>query len=183
MTIMKPGAFIFAMVAGIVVIAPGALAQTCPRQSATGHVEFIGSVPNVNLGNHIVYSFSAIQTGKVDEEGNCVVEGEVQEFLYNPDGELLRTSHGTTVCIGVEPAGDGWTARIAARIDRTTAQLMPGIEYGIFKVVDNGEGENDPPDQGSPLRGATRADAYLHCAAGLPRPTAALIRGNVQVRP
>jgi len=52
----------------------------------------------------------------------------------------------------------------------------PDIQYGIFTVVDNGEGANDPPDEGSALRGVNRANAFLHCTVGLPRPTAPSIR-------
>jgi len=67
---------------------------------------------------------------------------------------------------------------VAACRASTEPPPPPDIEYGIFKVVDNGEGANDPPDGG-----VNRANAFLHCTAGLPRPTAPSIRGNVQVRP
>ena|SRR5439155_4412003 len=81
--------------------ASSALAQTvaCPKQSATGHVEIIGSVRGVNLGRHIVYSFSAIQQeGEVDADGHCVVNGQIQEFLYgaDPGGDLEKRA----ICCG-----------------------------------------------------------------------------------
>jgi len=123
-------------------------------------------------------------------QGNeqCAVQGEVEERLYSPEGVLLRHSHGTTVCLGIEPNGS--TARIAAKIDRTEPPIVQPpppaepIEYGILKVIDNGEGANDPPDEGGAVRGATRTTAFFHCACGvLPYPTTPSIRGNVQVRP
>ena len=117
----------------------------------------------------------------------CVVNGEVEERVYLPGGELFRHSHLTTVCIGIEPRPPGYAARFAAKFDRSEPLQEPppppDILYGIFTVVDNGEGANDPPDEGSALRGVNRANAFLHCTAGLPRPTAPSIRGNVQVRP
>jgi len=187
MTMRRIGLQVLAIAAGVFLAASPAIGQTCPKQSATGHVEIIGTVPGVNLGRHIIYSFSAIQTGKVDENDECVVNGEVEERLISPEGDLLRHSHLTTVCIGIEPSPHGYAARFAAKFDRSEPlpepPPPPEIQYGIFKVVDNGEGANDPPDEGSALRGVTRANAFLHCAAGLPRPTAPSIRGNVQVQP
>jgi hypothetical protein len=119
MTMRSIGLHVLAIAAGVFLAASPAMGQSCPKQAATGHVEFIGTMP-ANLGRHIIYSFSAIQTGAVDENEECVV---------------------------------------------------------------NGEGANDPPDEGSALRGVTRANAFLHRTAGLPRPTAPTIRGNVQVQP
>jgi len=78
-------------------------------------------------------------------------------------------------------------ARFAAKFDRSEPvpepPPPPDIQYGIFTVVDNGEGANDPPDEEAPCVGFNRANAFLHCTVGLPRPTAPSIRGNVQVRP
>jgi hypothetical protein len=100
MTMRSIGLHVLAIAAGVFLAASPAMGQSCPKQAATGHVEFIGTMP-ANLGRHIIYSFSAIQTGAVDENEECVVNGEVEERLYSPEGELLRHSHLTTVCIGI----------------------------------------------------------------------------------
>jgi hypothetical protein len=91
---------------------------------------------------------SAIQTGKADENEECVVNGEVEERLYSPEGELLRHSHLTTVCIGIEASPPGYAARFAAKFDRTEPSPQPPpppeIQYGIFKVVDLGRPSEGP---------------------------------------
>jgi len=171
--------------------APPSAAQECERKSATGHVEFIGSMP-VNLGRHIEYSFSAVQTGAAGEDGECVVTGEIEERLYGPDGVLLRHSHGTVVCVSTQPNDSGGTtAWIGAKIDRTEpgVECTPGtppeqcITHGVIDVEDNGEGGNGVTDEGSAVTGRTEAGAYAHCATRPERPRGMLVRGNVQIRP
>ena len=177
--------------------------STCLKQSATGHIEVIGTVAGVNLGRHIIYSFSAIQTGDVDADGNCVVNGQIEEFLYGPDpggdlekrGDLLRRSHGDVVCIGIgpdpAPPREGQppllvSAHMAARItDFYPPPESPPAEpvYWIWKVQDNGEGGKDVPDYGSALMGVTGVRAGQFCAVGDRRAMAPSIRGNVQVQP
>ena len=186
--------------------ASSALAQTVasPKQSATGHVEIIGSVRGVNLGRHIVYSFSAIQQeGEVDADGHCVVNGQIQEFLYDADpggdlekrGDLLRRSHGDVVCIGIGP--DLSTPRpgepprpVVAKMAARITHFYPPPEnppsepiYWIWKVQDNGEGANDLPDYGSALSGVIGTRAFPFCLVGDTRAMGPSIRGNVQVRP
>ena len=184
--------------------ASAAWAQTavCPKQSSTGHIEVIGSQA-ANFGRHIIYSFSAIQTGDVNADGTCVVNGQIEEFLYARDpfgdldkrGDLLRRSHGDVVCINV--AGDPAPPRpnqpplseVAHMVARITdffpppAAPPPEPVYWIWKVQDNGEGANDPPDFGSALNGVTGAVAANFCAHGDTRLMGPSIRGNVQVRP
>ena len=199
----------FRVVASVLLIvalafAAPAQAQTeaCPRQSATGHIEFIGTVQGVNLGRHIVYSFSAIQTGEFDAYGNCRVNGQIEEFLYGADpggdlakrGDLLRRSHGDVVCIGVGPdlstprPGEPprpIVAHMAAQITDfypPPAQPPAAPVYWIWKVQDNGEGANDLPDYGSALNAVDVARAFLFCERGDARAMAPSIRGNVQVR-
>ena len=180
-------------------------AQTavCPKQSATGHIEVIGSQP-ANFGRHIIYSFSAIQTGDVDADGACVVNGQIEEFLYaapapgeDPDkrGDLMRRSHGDVVCINVaaDPApqrpGQPPLLQVAHMVARITdfypppAAPPPEPVYWIWKVQDNGEGANDPPDYGSALNAVTGGAAANFCAHGDIRLMGPSIRGNVQVRP
>jgi hypothetical protein len=181
-----------------------AQAQTaaCPKQSATGHIEIIGSVAGVNLGRHIIYSFSAIQTGDVDADGICIVNGQIEEFLYAADpggnlekrGDLLRRSHGDVVCIGVgrdlsTPRPGEPPRPVVAHMAAQITDFFPppetpptGPVFWVWKVQDNGEGANDPPDFGSALLGVTAQRVAAFCAAGDRRDMGPGIRGNVQVR-
>jgi hypothetical protein len=193
-----------ALVAFAVAPAWPALAQVeeCPKQSATGHIEFIGSQPS-NFGRHIIYSFSAIQTGDQDQFGKCVVNGQIEEFLYAPDpggnlskrGDLLRRSHGDTVCIGIfdEPQAPRpgqppllGIAHMAARITDffpAPSEPPPAPLYWIWKVQDNGEGAKDVTDFGSALTAVPEGTAHAFCLGGDQRLMGPSIRGNVQVRP
>ena len=60
MSIERAGSMVvvFFFLAAFAAASP-ALSQTeaCLEQSATGHLELIGTVPNVHLGRHIIYSF------------------------------------------------------------------------------------------------------------------------------
>ena len=206
MRIRRSGLAVAVFLIGALAVVTPAFSQTvtCSEQSATGHIEVIGTVPNVNLGRHIIYSFSAIQTGEVDDDGSCAVHRQIQEFLYDADpggdlskrGDLLRRSHGDVVCIGIgpdpsiprpgEPPRLEGVAHMAAQI--TSFYLPPEAPppepvYWIWKVQDNGEGPDDPPDFGSALAGVPGARAFAFCKLGDARAMAPSIRGNVQVRP
>jgi len=50
MTMKSIGLYVLAIAAGVFLAASPAMGQSCPKQSATGHVEFIGTVPGVNPG-------------------------------------------------------------------------------------------------------------------------------------
>ena len=205
MSIGRAASAVVVFLAGAFAASP-ALAETeaCPKQSATGHIEVIGTVVGVNLGRHIIYSFSAIQEeGDRDADGHCVVKGQIEEFFYDADksgdldkrGDLLRRSHGDVVCIGIGPdlstprPGEPprpVVAHMAARITHfypPPATPPPEPVYWIWKVQDNGEGANDLPDYGSALNGVTGQRASAFCAVGDARAMAPSIRGNVQVRP
>ncbi len=176
----------------------------CDYLSATGHIEVIGSQA-ANFGRHIIYSFSAIQTGEHNDDGTCKVNGQLEEFLYNPDpsgdltkrGDLRRRSHGDVVCIGVsgEPDTPQRTgeppllkiAHMAARVTdfySTVQPPTPTPPYWVWKVQDNGEGSKDAPDYGSAMLGVPdAATAYAFCKGGDQRLLGPSIKGNVQVRP
>jgi hypothetical protein len=174
---------------------PPAAAQECGRQSATGHVEFIGTAQS-NLGRHVQYSFSAVQWIERDANGECTdvkVNGEVEERVYLPDGTLLRHSHGDVVCLSTRPnalgGGKAWFAYRGDRVDPEIPCADPAnhpelcITHGAIEVEDNGEGKNAPPDLGSAVLGRTQDAAFLFCAAQPERPLGEVIQGNVQVRP
>ena len=205
MSIGRAGSAVVVFLAGAFAASPArAQTEACPKQSATGHIEVIGTVVGVNLGRHIIYSFSAIQKeGDRDADGHCLVNGQIEEFLYDADpggnldkrGDLLRRSHGDVVCIGIGPdlstprPGEPprpVVAHMAARITHfypPPETPPPEPVYWIWKVQDNGEGANGPPDYGSALNGVTGQRASAFCAVGDARAMAPSIRGNVQVRP
>ena len=75
-------------------------------------------------------------------------------------------------------------ARIGAVGDIARNLPNPGPGWGCFTVIDNGEGANAPPDQGSNLFGATEERARAFCAHEF-NPTLRIfdtLAGNVQVR-
>src|SRR3989442_1805108 len=91
MSIGRAGSAVVVFLAGAFAASPArAQTEACPKQSATGHIEVIGTVVSVNLGRPITYSFSAIQNeGDTDADGHCVVNGQIQQFLY--DADLARS--------------------------------------------------------------------------------------------
>jgi hypothetical protein len=82
--------------------------------------------------------------------------------------------HGTVTCLEV----DGNQAWIGGVI---TASSIPGREgtARVFRVVDNGEGSGDPPDQASLL---VVGDPTLTCHTRPLLPLENLEGGNIQVR-
>lgn len=140
-------------------------------QSLTGHWEVIGSLGNTNK-----ISINALR--RLDGS----VSGELQYERMSPEGGWLLRAHGDVICLTV----DGNTARVAVvgeQTDNTTGVTTHG--FGYLTAMDNGEGENDPPDRGSNLFGtSSEARARSHCDAAL-IPDARIftvVRGNVQVR-
>jgi hypothetical protein len=151
MATRKAALHLVALAAGALGAHP-AVAQPCPQLSTTGHVEFIGSVPGVNLGRHIVYSYAAVQTGDVHDDGTCVVEGQLEHFLYEADpggdltrrGDLVRRSHGEVVCLGVGP--DLSTPRPGEPPRPTPADPDAGEPVAhVAALITYYEGEPPPP--------------------------------------
>src|SRR2546428_11255558 len=188
MSIGRAGSAVVVFLAGAFAASPArAQTEACPKQSATGHIEVIGTVVGVNLGRHIIYSFSAIQKeGDRDADGHCLVNGQIEEFLYDADpggnldkrGDLLRRSHGDVVCIGIGP--DLSTPRpgepprpIVAHMAAQITDFFPPPQppptqpfFWVWKVQDNGEGANDLPDFGSALLAVPAQRVAAFCAAG-----------------
>ena len=141
MSIGRAASAVVVFLAGASAASP-ALAETeaCPKQSATGHIEVIGTVVGVNLGRHIIYSFSAIQKeGDRDADGHCLVNGQIEEFLYDADpggnldkrGDLLRRSHGDVVCIGI---GRSFNAQ-ARRTSATDSRSHGGTDHTLLSTA------------------------------------------------
>jgi hypothetical protein len=143
-------------------------------QAATGHYEFVG----VNTLNDFKYSVSAHR----HMDGS--VSGEVEErTTFSLTGDLVRDMHGTVTCFTIV----GNTAFIAGIVDRVVSyapgqeNLVPGAGFRLV-VVDNGNGANDPPDQGSNARFGLPATSQAFCDHPSAFNLEDIQHGNVVVR-
>jgi hypothetical protein len=117
------------------------------------------------------YSNSAIR------HADGTVSGQF-ELKSAQDGGLRI--HGDVVCFTII----GNMARLAGQIDQSSTPSIPEGTYVIWTVVDNGEGQNDPPDLTSdfigPFTGA--GAAAFHCSTGINvGPFYPVQSGNLQV--
>ena len=145
--------------------------------SVTGHWEVVGQAGNLNK-----VSVSAIQ--RLDG----TVTGQAQYEQFTDDGKSIL-AHGDIVCMTVE----GNVARLGAVGENKLSATPDAPIYVIMTVIDNGEGENDPPDRGSALlavSGEPRARAHCAATPPIPHPLGLISdarvfwseRGNIQVR-
>ena len=142
----------------------------------TGHVEFINTISVTK--NHDRYSLSAIR------HLDGTVSGEIEEHVRTADGDFVRSGHGTILCFTI----NGNIARIGGIVDHVTVAPPadpppPGTPF-ILTVVDNGQGDNDPPDVAStPATVSSLERALFHCSDGVSlRLMFPAVRGNIQVR-
>jgi hypothetical protein len=132
-------------------------------QSATGAGHF-------TVGGELrTFSFTALKYA----DGS--VQGEYELFSRLTGARI----HGDVTCLTVV----GNRAWIGGRQEHGTEQFTPGLENG-FRVVDNGEGANDPPDQMSLMFvNAPPGFAQNYCNFMPPAPALNPIEaGNIQVR-
>lgn len=135
-------------------------------QSVTGHWELIGRSGNLN-------KISVNAEKRLDG----TVTGEVEFERFGQHGDSLR-AHGSVICLTV----DGNTARIGAMGNKPDPNGV--TEFGFVTAIDNGEGADAPPDQGSNLVApVSEARARLHCDNPPSTPLIfSSLRGNIQVR-
>ena len=147
-------------------------------QSVTGHYEFVG----LTTLNDFKYSIAAIR----HEDGS--VSGEVEErTVFDPTGAFVRSMHGDVKCFSIV----GNMAFIAGIVDRVESLapnqegLIPGAFFRLV-VVDNGNGNDDPPDMGSNVRfGDPRLPQFqdMKYCTFAPFNLQAIEHGNIIVRP
>jgi hypothetical protein len=109
--------------------------------------------------------------------GPAGISGEL-ELLAGPAGgpRLL----GAIACARAD--GATGTARLAARVERSTVPLAPVGGFLVWTVVDNGEGARAAADLASELVPIVDpAVARGHCSAGL-LPLTVVEGGSIQVR-
>jgi hypothetical protein len=137
------------------------------QQQVTGHANIL--LPFFQNAEE-KYSNSAIR------HADGTVTGEFELKSAQEGG--LRI-HGDVVCFTIV----GNVARLGGHIDQST---VPGLEdaFVAWTVVDNGEGQNDPPDLTSDFIGPVSAGfAAFHCATGFDLgPFLPVLSGNLQVQ-
>jgi len=144
-------------------------------QGVSGHYEFVG----INTGNDFTYSLTAIR------HVNGTVSGEVDErTTFGGKDNLQREMHGTVTCFTII----GNTAFIAGIVDRVVTyvpgqeNLVPGAGFRL-NVVDNVNGANDPPDQGSNARFGLPASSRAFCNNPVPFNLEDIDHGNIEIHP
>ncbi len=134
-------------------------ASMLQEPSATGHGEIFHP-----FGTHPLTQFSISAITHAD--GSVSGQFELSIFVR---------FHGTVKCVSVQ----GNLARVGLVIVQSdNPNLLPGSEAYVT-LVDNGEGEADPPDRLSP---PLPGNAQRHCDVGLFAPLVDILRGNIQVR-
>lgn len=102
----------------------------------TGHWEIVPPWVGVSAA----YSASAVR----QRDGSVTGQFEVHE-VYETHTDRI---HGETTCLMTLPDG---TARAGGVITHSTIEGFEG-RHAIWRVKDNGEGANSPPDLGSDIR-------------------------------
>jgi hypothetical protein len=109
--------------------------------------------------------------------GPAGVSGELELLAGQVEGPRL---HGSIACARAD--GATGTARLAARVERSTTPLAPVGSFLVWTVVDNGEDARAAADLASELVPIVDpAVARGHCSAGL-LPLTAVEGGSIQVR-
>ena len=141
------------------------------RERQTGHWEIVPPWVGVSAR----YSASAIR----QRDGSVAGQWEVHE-VYETHTDRL---HGETTCLMTLPDG---TARAGGVITHSTVEGYEGRE-AIWRVKDNGEGANAPPDLASDIRFGFLPEfnvAERFCTGQINAPGVIMypvVAGNVQV--
>jgi hypothetical protein len=137
------------------------------QQRVTGHANIF--LPSFQAEER--YSQSAIR------HADGSVTGEFE--LHSEQDAGIRV-HGDVTCFTIV----GNTARLGGVIERSDTPGLAGAEV-VWTVVDNGEGDNDPPDLTSDFFLVGSGGAQFHCAVGFAfaAPVLPVLSGNLQVHP
>ena len=141
----------------------GTPAGAAGNPSATGHIDILDSSGALSLDH---YSFSAIQ----HKDGRVTGQAEILILPVGGTAERIHVAVDCLVFVGADTATVGGTV---TEVQVGTTPFIVG-DHVAFTVVDNGEGGDSPPDEGSPVTGVADCPQLA---------TFASERGNVQVRP
>ena len=115
------------------------------------------------------YSLSAIR------HRDASITGELQ--IKSAIGDGFRI-HGKIACFTIS----GNTARLAARVTKSTNRNVAPGAYLFWSLVDNGEGRKAQPDMSSQFFLGDETLALYHCATGVTVPALYPVeRGNLQI--
>lgn len=129
--------------------------------SASGH-------GNLTVGGELrTFSFTAVTHKNGTVTGQAQLNNRAQDTRLHLDIDCLRVV--------------GNTATVSGIVTNTTDPTLEGFR-GIFRVEDNGEGANDPPDRIS-LVFLFPPSVPLDCNSNLGLPLIPIEAGNIQVRP
>jgi hypothetical protein len=136
------------------------------KQQVTGHAFYLVAAEQNAFE---AYSLSAVR----HHEGS--ITGEVQ--IKSAIGDGFRI-HGKIACFTIS----GNTARLAAKVTKSTNRNVVAGAYLFWSLVDNGEGREAEPDMSSQFFLADETLALYHCASGVTIPALYPVEhGNLQV--
>jgi hypothetical protein len=143
--------------------------------SANGHADWINP-----RGEFVTRTFHARQK----EDGT--VEGKFMQRTTDAAG-VTRVNKGDIDCLLVGPIahlGLGPNEAVMSGPIREISDPTLVGQTQIFRVQDNGEGSNDPPDEMGPLSFRT-PESELDCRTFLPLDhlVTPIVGGNIQVKP
>lgn len=143
-------------------------------QRVTGHINLpVFTFPGGSIRER--YSFNAVR----HPDGTVTGEWELGDKI-DPGGEF--PVHGDVTCFTIAP--DNKTVWLGGTVERSAFGIT-GVDAN-WTVVDNGEGNNAPPDQATDLTVGAPTSAAFHCATGnglTNIPLTDIVGGNIQVRP
>ena len=132
-----------------------------------------GVLESARGGGHFHVIGGALRTFAFTAKNRADGSTQGQYQVHNRDISGAR-EHGTVTCLEVDD-DQAWIGGVI------THSSIPGREGTprVFRVVDNGEGSGDPPDQASMF---AVGDAMVTCHARPMFPAQDLEGGNIQVR-
>jgi hypothetical protein len=143
--------------------------------SAHGHADWINPA-----GESVTRLFHAKQ------RTDGTVDGKFVQYTTSLTGET-RVNRGDIDCLLIGPIAELGLGANEAVMSGPIREIMNPDMIGqtqIFRVQDNGEGSQDPPDEMGPLSFRT-PESELDCRSFLPldRLVTPIIGGNIQVKP
>ena len=139
--------------------------------SAAGDAELVAGDALLTLSGDATYRWRFTA-----RDGPAGVSGELELLAGQADGPRLL---GSIVCTRAD--GATGTARLAARVERSTTPLAPVGSFLVWTVVDNGEGALAVDRASELVPIVDPALARGHCSAGL-LPLSPIEDGSIQVR-
>ena len=143
------------------------LGASAPQQQVTGSA--IVALPFFDNARQ-KYTNSIIRHADGSVSGQFEVQSEQE------DGVRV---HGRVLCVGVV----GNQAYVGGVVEQSSTPDIADGTLLVWRIVDNGEGANAPPDQTSDFFSVNATQQAYHCATGFNLQLLPVLSGNMQVRP